>query len=140
MTIRFKIENEGKNHKISIKRRATFGRSSDTADIVINDPKVSSKHFELIVSNEEIIVRDLNSKNGTYINGNRITEDVNLYIHDIVTAGKANITLDTSSLSSREYDIFTKIEDPNYWGEDITDLLKTSSIKVGHLKKKSKKL
>jgi hypothetical protein len=56
-------------------------------DIVVNDSFVSRKHAQIILlDNEQIIIKDLGSHNGTFVNGNRITE-VNLSGNDIVKCG-----------------------------------------------------
>ncbi|MEO1665607.1 MAG: FHA domain-containing protein [Chloroflexota bacterium] len=47
------------------------GRSED-ADWVITSPYVSPMHCRFIVEDDEYFVRDMNSKNGTYINGERV--------------------------------------------------------------------
>jgi pSer/pThr/pTyr-binding forkhead associated (FHA) protein len=49
-----------------------IGRSID-ADIVINDPAISRIHAEITIGTE-IILRDLNSTNGVWFNGKRISE------------------------------------------------------------------
>jgi hypothetical protein len=50
----------------------TLGRGTEV-DIQIQDPGISRKHLVIIVD-EKVTVKDLNSTNGTYINGERITE------------------------------------------------------------------
>ncbi len=49
-----------------------LGRSED-ADIVINDEGISRKHLKLHYNSGKTIATDLNSTNGTYVNGERIT-------------------------------------------------------------------
>ena len=49
-----------------------IGRSAD-ADIVINDPAISRFHAEITIGSK-IMLRDLGSTNGTWVNSNRITE------------------------------------------------------------------
>ncbi len=49
-----------------------LGRGSDT-DIRIEDPGASRNHCEIVLG-QPVIVRDLNSTNGTFVNGERITE------------------------------------------------------------------
>ena len=49
-----------------------IGRSID-ADIVINDPAISRIHAEITIGTE-VILRDLNSTNGVWLNGERISE------------------------------------------------------------------
>lgn len=59
-----------------------IGRSN-TNDIVISDMTVSSEHAKIIISElGHIQVKDLNSKNGTYINGTRITNEVTITASD----------------------------------------------------------
>lgn len=55
--------------------RTTVGRLDDNA-FQIQEPSVSSHHCEILVRAEEIVVKDLNSTNGTFINGQRVTEAV----------------------------------------------------------------
>ncbi len=43
-------------------------------DMKIEDPSVSSNHAQIIVEGGRVIIRDLNSKNGTFINGLPVTE------------------------------------------------------------------
>lgn len=55
-------------------RTITIGRSNNN-DIIINKPDVSSSHAIITIQNSgEIILKDLNSTNGTYVNGEKITE------------------------------------------------------------------
>lgn len=49
------------------------GRAIDN-DIVIADPYVSSYHLEAWLEDGELVVQDLNSSNGTYADGQRITQ------------------------------------------------------------------
>jgi pSer/pThr/pTyr-binding forkhead associated (FHA) protein len=55
-------------------KKITIGRNS-TNDIIINNPNVSSSHAIIIIGESgEFILRDLNSTNGTYVNGKKIKE------------------------------------------------------------------
>jgi len=40
----------------------------------LDDPTVSSHHCEIVLRNEEVFIRDLESTNGTFINGQRVRE------------------------------------------------------------------
>ena len=57
--------------------RLTFGSLADRSDIVLNSRHVSRCHAELICRGGELYIIDLGSKNGTYINGNKIRLQVN---------------------------------------------------------------
>ena len=45
-----------------------------TSDIPIFDPTISRRHAELQVSASGLRLKDLGSSNGTFINGERVTE------------------------------------------------------------------
>ncbi len=50
----------------------TIGRLHAGADIQIDDPEVSRIHCALAVRREVILLQDLGSTNGTYVNGSRV--------------------------------------------------------------------
>ncbi|HTD86916.1 MAG TPA: FHA domain-containing protein, partial [Candidatus Binatia bacterium] len=50
-----------------------LGRSAKN-DLQLDHPTVSSAHCEIVLSADGIVVRDLGSTNGTYINSEQITE------------------------------------------------------------------
>ena len=56
----------------STPRILTVGRSPQN-DIVIDDKNVSSNHARFKIINNEIILEDVGSTNGTYVNGEKIT-------------------------------------------------------------------
>jgi pSer/pThr/pTyr-binding forkhead associated (FHA) protein len=55
--------------------RTTIGRVEDNT-FQIADASVSSHHCEVHLRGSDIFIRDLNSTNGSYINGEKITEQV----------------------------------------------------------------
>ncbi|MGA4643848.1 FHA domain-containing protein [Limisphaera sp. 4302-co] len=55
--------------------RITIGRLEDNT-IQIAEPSVSSHHCEVLIQGQEIRVRDLQSTNGTFIDGEPVTEAV----------------------------------------------------------------
>lgn len=66
----------------------TVGREKKN-DIAIYDPFMSSSHSRFFLKGETYFVEDLNSKNGTFVNGNRIgLEAVALKNGDIVNVGQ----------------------------------------------------
>lgn len=73
-------------------RTTTVGRQS--ADIVIPDPAMSSRHFEIEIRGGEYFVRDLGSSNGTLLNGDRIRA-AELVSGDTIRAGETSLTFRT---------------------------------------------
>lgn len=56
---------------IVLKRETTtFGR--DEGDIVLEDPEVSSTHSQILFVGNQFVITDLNSTNGTFVNGQRV--------------------------------------------------------------------
>jgi len=75
------------------KAGVSIGRSSDN-DIVINDPLVSRHHCRLTFDdNGNMRLTDLNSVNGVYVNGTRISNEVSLKRTDIVKIGNTILPL-----------------------------------------------
>ena len=68
-------------------------------DIVIADPAVSSAHAVIGYANGKYSIRDLGSRNGTYLNGERLTEQRELQHGDVIGMGLSKLTF---RLSSRE--------------------------------------
>jgi pSer/pThr/pTyr-binding forkhead associated (FHA) protein len=64
-----------------------LGREDATADLVIPDPGVSRRHARVLPQNGGVIVEDLGSSNGTYVNGERISGPVELGTGDEVQLG-----------------------------------------------------
>lgn len=69
----------------------TIGRSSEN-NIVINDAKVSRTHLQLVQNDNGVCsVVDLNSANGTFVNGQKITGEVHLQPNDIIRIGNTTL-------------------------------------------------
>src|SRR5829696_5073400 len=64
-----------------------LGREQGSADVVIPDPGVSRRHARVIPEDGTLIVEDLGSSNGTYVNGHRIDGPVQLGAGDEVQLG-----------------------------------------------------
>lgn len=67
--------------------RTSVGRDV-SADIQIDDSGLSRKHFELLWDGSKAGVRDLNSTNGTKLNGHTILESP-INNEDVITAGRS---------------------------------------------------
>ena len=53
------------------RREVTIGRA-DNADLVIRDEFTSTHHAKLVLLNDEWLIQDLNSTNGTFVDGKRV--------------------------------------------------------------------
>ncbi|MBI2562817.1 MAG: FHA domain-containing protein [candidate division NC10 bacterium] len=68
----------------------TIGRQQEN-DIVIDHMGVSGKHARVAVEGQSVILTDLRSTNGTYVNGHRVTE-AELRPNDWISIGKHILT------------------------------------------------
>ncbi len=66
---------------------AVLGRSPQ-ADIVIDDAYASEFHMRFVSGDEGLVLHDLGSTNGTYVNGRRVTAPQLLVKGDAVQVGK----------------------------------------------------
>jgi pSer/pThr/pTyr-binding forkhead associated (FHA) protein len=64
-----------------------LGRSSET-DVVLDDPYASEFHMRLVAQDNGIMLHDLGSTNGTYVNGRRVTAPTQLRRGDTIQVGK----------------------------------------------------
>src|SRR5437870_12753243 len=64
----------GRTYELKVDK-TTVGRVEDNA-FQIPETSVSSHHAELLLRGHDVVVKDLNSTNGTFINGEKITEAV----------------------------------------------------------------
>jgi hypothetical protein len=77
-----------------------LGREQATADLVIPDPGVSRRHARVLPQNGRVVVEDLGSSNGTYVNGERIFGPVELGSGDEVQLGDTILGLQTGTAAT----------------------------------------
>lgn len=66
---------------------SVFGRGDDTT-LTIDDPEMSRRHFEIKLIGTSHVLTDLNSSNGTWVNGRKVTHSY-LKSGDRIHAGKS---------------------------------------------------
>jgi predicted Zn finger-like uncharacterized protein len=66
--------------------QTTFGRRN--ADVLVDDPDVSRQHAVVERYDEKYLLKDLESTNGTYVNGQRVTVTF-LEEGDVIRMGKS---------------------------------------------------
>ena len=71
------------------KTKISIGRSLD-CDIAIDDEHLSAKHASLRFQNDVLFITDLDSSNGTYVNGQEVSR-CELSDNDIIKIGNASL-------------------------------------------------
>src|SRR5207248_2989047 len=67
----------------------------------LDHPHVSRLHASLAVDGERVVLADLGSSNGTYVNGQRLTRPTTLKAGDRIDIGPFSLRFDGSGLVSR---------------------------------------
>jgi pSer/pThr/pTyr-binding forkhead associated (FHA) protein len=94
------IQNQGmtgRAHELNVDR-TTIGRVEDNT-FQIADPSVSSHHCEIHLRGSDIVIRDLNSTNGSFINGNKTEEGV-LKPGQVLRLGQVELKLEVEGAAA----------------------------------------
>jgi hypothetical protein len=82
----------GEGQEFKLRAKATLGRAPDN-DIILEDPKVSRHHAVIAFTEERYSITDLESANGTFVNGIRVREPHHpLRAEDIIALGDTELT------------------------------------------------
>src|SRR5580765_7401707 len=84
----------GRSYELKVEK-TTIGRLEDNS-FQIAEQSVSSHHCEILLKGNDIIVKDLNSTNGTFINGEKVTE-ATLKPGQILRLGQIEMRLETDT-------------------------------------------
>lgn len=115
MKIILKVTSKNNTEEVTLNQDQVlvFGRSS-SADVKLDDGKVSGKHCHVFLNKEKLEVVDLDSKNGIFLNGIRI-EQSEIFLGDEVRLGDTIISIEEKSADKEASAILT------FAGEDNKD-------------------
>ncbi len=82
----------GKAHELAVEK-TTIGRVDDNT-FPIPEGSVSSHHCEVLLRGTDVIIHDLNSTNGTFINGHQITGEAPIKPGQILRLGQVEMRLE----------------------------------------------
>ena len=85
----------GVTHEL-VDEAITIGRGPDNT-IVVNDPSISTHHSQLLLERDTYRLKDLDSTNGTRVNGKPVTETV-LRFDDRIRFGAAEARYESSEV------------------------------------------
>jgi pSer/pThr/pTyr-binding forkhead associated (FHA) protein len=88
----------GQTHELKVDT-TTVGRVEDNA-FQIPEPSVSSHHCEIIRRGSDVVIKDLNSTNGTFINGQQVTGEAVLKPGQILRLGQIELRLEDGAPAS----------------------------------------
>lgn len=111
----------GRTYELTVEK-TTIGRVDDNA-FSIPDGSMSSHHCELILRTNEVLVRDLNSTNGTFIGGDQVNGEANLKPGQILRLGSIEMRLEDGAVQ------------PPSKPAERTQVIRQGGIKAGDLEK-----
>lgn len=112
----------GRTHELNVDK-TTIGRVEDNT-FPITEPSVSSHHCEILLRGSDVVVKDLNSTNGTFINGDKVSEAV-LKPGQILRLGQIEMRLETeNSAASAPGSAPAPAGAPGKAGQDNTMVIK----------------
>lgn len=84
-------EGNRRGHIHRIKDGDVIGRKDSS--LVFDDPKISNPHAKFTVEEDQFVVWDFGSRNGTYVNGERIRAATPLKENDVIKMGDTILVL-----------------------------------------------
>jgi len=128
-TIQISFNGEVENELQLDKETMTIGRKSDN-DIPLDNLAVSGHHARILTILNDSFIEDLNSTNGTYLNGSLIKKNV-LADGDVVKVGKHELKYTNANESSADDFEKTMIINPDSDGMQETEGSKEIDKSVG---------
>ncbi len=92
MNVGLEILERNARHPCEVRPPVEIGRSK-AAGIALHDPEVSRHHARLSSRDGVVYLEDLGSRNGTFLNGRRVTEAIELREGDEIDVGTTRILL-----------------------------------------------
>ncbi|NDJ54444.1 MAG: FHA domain-containing protein [Chloroflexi bacterium] len=105
-----------------IKPQATLGRDNDS-DIVLDDGRVSRVHAMFEIDDEGPSIVDLDSRNGTALNGRPVEQETAVNPNDVITVGDTQIRFNLEPLPKAQSD-FPFIDDER----DLTTTIEDTAV------------
>ena len=92
----------GLSYELKVEK-TTVGRIEDNA-FQIAGPSVSSHHCEFLLRGNDVVVKDLNSTNGTFLNGQPVTGEAVVKAGQIVRLGQVEVRVEGAEPAKKVVD------------------------------------
>ena len=108
-------KHKGNEYLLPVGGQVCIGRSSDI-DVVLIEDMVSRRHAQITIAGDDLKIEDLGSTNGTFVNGERITE-THLQLGDRILIGTSIMKLVAAEKDIRQTSVVgpggARVEDTN---------------------------
>jgi len=92
MEVDVEILERGAHRTESLRTPFELGRTRE-AEIFLRDPEVSRRHIRFEAQNGVVYVEDLKSSNGTFLNGRRLAEPLEIRAGDEIDVGTTRLVV-----------------------------------------------
>ncbi|MBN1764480.1 MAG: FHA domain-containing protein [Sedimentisphaerales bacterium] len=98
------VTGSSKGNYYPLGHRTTVIGRDEAVPVQILDPKVSRKHMKIRFNSDKntFSALDMSSKHGVLINGNKITDEIELQDNDYITIGTTTLMFTFKDFDSRE--------------------------------------
>ncbi|WP_158658001.1 FHA domain-containing protein [Agarilytica rhodophyticola] len=137
----FKLKRIADNKEFILSEVSLLIGRSESCDICVSEGYPSREHARIVQKDEAVLVEDLHSTNGTFVNNQRIGSSALLNVGDVVKVGdeafsiqsqsQPDATVLVKSLGSDENVSALVIEDDDEDHEDSTSLIHQYSLPRG---------
>ena len=90
LSVSVRYQSNGVTETVKLNLPGAIGRNHDCS-LHLTDENASQQHARVYLENNAVLIEDLNSLNGTYVNGERIEEPVELLSGDEVIIGTTKL-------------------------------------------------
>jgi FHA domain-containing protein len=92
MQVELEVRERGAHRSMRVRPPVEVGRTNE-ADVALHDPEVSRRHARLESRGGFVYVEDLGSSNGTFLNGRRVTEPIEVRPGDEIDVGTTRVVV-----------------------------------------------
>ena len=133
MKVVLELQDQPSNiRKVTVRHDIVIGRGADS-NLRLSAPQVSRRHCFLRVSSSEVTVSDLDSCNGTYLNGKRITSGQRYPVSNgtILAVGPVKFIAHVSSDASSSEPLEIQLQDGRLAGSGSGSTLEDELAAAG---------
>lgn len=91
--VRIRVIEFGRGRSVDVISPLTIGRAA-AAGLVLSDSEVSRRHARLETESGRVFVRDLQSRNGTFLNGERLDAAIEVRVGDAIDVGATRLQIE----------------------------------------------
>lgn len=108
---------DGSNQKWDIANYSNIG-SDSSCGVQVSNPYLEPRHARIEVKDKQLILKDLRSNSGTFVNGAQVLEAI-LHDGDLVTLGQLDFVVHDLTKKVKQFTLSSQCE---YWDEQLKTL------------------